>query len=323
MHTIKEYVDYIDSQISAIKYPSSPSGLYEPIKYALEAGGKRLRPMLLLAAAEALGTPQGMVINQALAVEMFHNFTLLHDDLMDRADMRHGKPTVHIKWDAPTAILSGDTMLTLAGMMVTKGNLRDKSALEILQLFNETAIAVYEGQQKDMEFETRNDVSVEEYLDMISQKTGALIAAPCLMGAILANSDRERREAFNDYGKLLGRAFQLQDDWLDTYGDPAVFGKKIGGDIMNDKKTYLLIKALADANGEQKDELLSLMGTRSPEKVERVRAIYDATGAETACRTLIEESTAEAIKAIERAELSDKATEFFRTLAEKSLTRRS
>lgn len=322
MHSVKEYVDYIDLQISAIKYPSSPSGLYEPIKYALSAGGKRLRPMLLLASAESLGTPMGMVINQALAIEMFHNFTLLHDDLMDRADMRHGKPTVHIKWDSPTAILSGDTMLTLSGMMVTKG-LRDKSGLEILRLFNETAIAVYEGQQKDMEFESRADVSVEQYLDMISQKTGALIAAPCLMGAMLANADDERRKAFDDYGKFLGRAFQLQDDWLDTYGDPAVFGKKIGGDILNDKKTFLLIKALADANGAQKDELLSLMGTRSTEKIERVRAIYDATGAETACRALIEESTAEAVKAIERAELSSKATEFFRSLAEKSLTRRS
>ncbi len=322
MHTVNEYVDYINKQISAIKYPEKPKGLYEPIRYTLEAGGKRLRPMLLLAVAEALGTPAGMVINQALAIEMFHNFTLLHDDLMDRADMRHGKPTVHIKWDAPTAILSGDTMLTMAGNMVTKG-LRDKSALGILQLFNDTAIDVYEGQQKDMNFESRNDVSVEEYLDMISQKTGALITAPCVMGAMLANSDKERLQAFADFGKALGKAFQLQDDWLDTYGDPAVFGKKIGGDILNDKKTYLLIKALADSNGEQKSELLSLMGIRSPEKIEKVRAIYDATGAETACRELIEQSTADAINALDRAELSDKAAEFFRTIAEKSLTRRS
>ncbi len=322
MRTVQEYVDYINDQISAIKYPSSPEGLYQPIKYALDAGGKRLRPMLLLATAESLGVPMGMAINQALAIEMFHNFTLLHDDLMDRADMRHGKPTVHIKWNAPTAILSGDTMLTMAGMMAIKG-LRDKSALDILRLFNETAIAVYEGQQKDMDFESRMDVSVEEYLDMISQKTGALIAAPCLMGAILANSDQERKDALNDYGKALGKAFQLQDDWLDTYGDPAVFGKKIGGDILNDKKTYLLIKALTNSTGEQKSELLSLMGTRSQEKIDRVRAIYDATGAATACRSLIDEATDDAIKALDRAELSDKANEFFRTLAEKSLTRRS
>lgn len=322
MRTVQEYVDYINDQISAIKYPSSPEGLYQPIKYALDAGGKRLRPMLLLATAESLGVPMVMAINQALAIEMFHNFTLLHDDLMDRADMRHGKPTVHIKWNAPTAILSGDTMLTMAGMMAIKG-LRDKSALDILRLFNETAIAVYEGQQKDMDFESRMDVSVEEYLDMISQKTGALIAAPCLMGAILANSDQERKDALNDYGKALGKAFQLQDDWLDTYGDPAVFGKKIGGDILNDKKTYLLIKALTNSTGEQKSELLSLMGTRSQEKIDRVRAIYDATGAATACRSLIDEATDDAIKALDRAELSDKANEFFRALAEKSLTRRS
>ena len=170
-----------------------------------------------------------------------------------------------------------------------------------------------------MDFESRTDVTIEEYLDMISQKTGALIAAPCLMGAILANADEDRRQAFKEFGKALGKAFQLQDDWL----DPTVFGKKIGGDILNDKKTYLLIKALADSTGEQKTELLSLMGTRSDEKIERVRAIYDATGAEAACRSLIEEATNEAIKAIERAELSDRATEFFRTLAEKSLTRRS
>ncbi len=322
MHTVNEYVDYINSQIGAIKYPSRPARLYEPIKYTIEAGGKRLRPMLLLAVADSLGVPMGMAVNQALAIEMFHNFTLLHDDLMDRADMRHGKPTVHVKWDAATAILSGDTMLTMAGMMVTKG-LRDKSALDILALFNDTAIDVYEGQQKDMDFESRTDVTIEEYLDMISQKTGALIAAPCLMGAILANADEDRRQAFKEFGKALGKAFQLQDDWLDTYGDPTVFGKKIGGDILNDKKTYLLIKALADSTGEQKTELLSLMGTRSDEKIERVRAIYDATGAEAACRSLIEEATNEAIKAIERAELSDRATEFFRTLAEKSLPRRS
>lgn len=321
METVKEYVGYINGRIAEMSYPPL-QGLYEPIRYALNAGGKRLRPMLLLAAAEACGAGKEQVIDQALGIEMFHNFTLLHDDLMDRADMRHGKPTVHVKWNPATAILSGDTMLTMAGQLVGRG-LHDSMLGKILRLFNETAIAVYEGQQKDMDFETRNDVTPAEYLDMISQKTGALIATPCLMGAILAGADGRCCDRLNEYGRGLGRAFQLQDDWLDTYGDPAVFGKKIGGDILNDKKTYLLTMALQNGDASQREELLSLMGTRSQDKIDRVREIYSATGSDKACRDLIEKSTAEAISALDNAGLSADAREFFRAIAEKSLSRRS
>ena len=242
MYTTEYLLNYINKAINEISYPNKPEGLYAPIKYTLDGGGKRIRPVLTLAVCDALGVDIAQAINQALGIEIYHNFTLLHDDVMDKADMRRGRPTVHIKWNEETAILSGDAMLTMASQYACI-NAGDKIA-QVMELFNRTAMEVYEGQQYDMDFESRNDVTVEEYLNMIRLKTSVLLGCACEMGALMAGASDEVKDAFYKYGVKLGLAFQLQDDYLDTYGDPAVFGKKIGGDILNDKKTWLLISAM-------------------------------------------------------------------------------
>lgn len=212
-----------------------PEGLYKPIVYGLEQGGKRLRPVILLAACDAVGGDSAKALPQAAAIEMYHNFTLLHDDVMDKADLRRGKPTVCNKWDDNTAILSGDTMLTLATQLVVDG-VEPQKAMRLLKEFNETAIGVYEGQQYDMEFEARTDVTIDEYMEMIRLKTSVLLAGAARIGAVMGDADERNANALYDFAVNLGLAFQLQDDWLDVYGDPDVFGKAIGGDIMNNKK---------------------------------------------------------------------------------------
>lgn len=213
----------------------NPEGLYKPIVYGLEQGGKRLRPVILLAACDAVGGDSAKALPQAAAIEMYHNFTLLHDDVMDKADLRRGKPTVCNKWDDNTAILSGDTMLTLATQLVVDG-VEPQKAMRLLKEFNETAIGVYEGQQYDMEFEARTDVTIDEYMEMIRLKTSVLLAGAARIGAVMGDADERNANALYDFAVNLGLAFQLQDDWLDVYGDPDVFGKAIGGDIMNNKK---------------------------------------------------------------------------------------
>lgn len=321
MTTEKEYIAYINRALSEINYPQQPSGLYEPIAYTLDCGGKRIRPMLMLAVAEALGADKSVAVNQAVGLEMFHNFTLLHDDVMDRADMRRGRPTVHVKWNEATAILSGDAMLTMASQFMGRGC--DGKLAEVLDLFNRTAIEIYEGQQYDMDFESREDVTAGEYIEMIRLKTSVLLGCACRMGALMAGGDEVVQKAFYDYGMYLGLAFQLQDDWLDTYGDPKVFGKKIGGDILNDKKTLLLITALNRADKEMKSRLVSLFGTRSDEKIAEVMAIYAALDVESECRSMICDYSAKAIACLDRAGLSPEAREFFEEIARQSLNRKS
>ncbi|WP_289645737.1 polyprenyl synthetase family protein, partial [uncultured Muribaculum sp.] len=276
MKTSAEYIDSINRLIAGIPYPEEPHGLYEPIAYTLDCGGKRLRPMLLLASCDAVGGKMERAVNQALGIEMFHNFTLLHDDVMDRADKRRGKPTVHCKWNEATAILSGDAMLTMASQLMGSG-CNDKLS-EVLDLFQGTAMEIYEGQQYDMDFESRDDVTVAEYIEMIRLKTSVLLGCACRLGALMGGADIEIQEALYRYGISLGLAFQLQDDWLDTYGDPEVFGKNIGGDIMNDKKTFLLIHAFELASPEQKAVLNDWIGKTTfvaAEKIEAVTAIYN------------------------------------------------
>lgn len=318
MHNAQQLLQYIEENITGIKYPAEPAGLYEPIRYAMQAGGKRLRPMLALAACEACGHDAARAISQALGIEMYHNFTLLHDDVMDRADMRRGRPTVHVKWNEATAILSGDAMLTMASqlMMTDAGN----HTARVMELFNRTAMEVYEGQQMDMDFEPRTDVTVDEYMEMIRLKTSVLLACACRLGAIMADATDDVQKLFYDFAFNLGLAFQLQDDYLDTFGNPDVFGKAIGGDIRNDKKTWLLISALeADSTGE----LRGLLGpTCDPvAKVARVTEIYRRLGLPEKCHHLIAGYAAKASGILDRLQLPDTSRELLQGIVDSSATR--
>lgn len=312
-------VNYINSAISKIKYPEEPSGLYEPIKYTLCDGGKRLRPLLTLATCDALGGDIDGAKNQAIGVEIFHNFTLLHDDVMDNADMRRGKATVHRKWNEATAILSGDAMLTLATQFMTKGD--GTKIWDVISLFNTTAMEVYQGQQYDMDFEKRLDVTVDEYLEMIRLKTSVLLGCACKLGAIMAGAFDSEQKAFYKYGVKLGLAFQLQDDFLDTYGDPNIFGKKIGGDILNDKKTWLLISALNEDNSGKLKEIIGNKEIAPEGKIAQVKSIYDSLNLGNRCKELMEKYATEAIDALKTVGLSDTDLEFFKKMASDAIGR--
>ncbi len=318
MKEYNEYLQIVTDAISNLRLPGQPSGLYDPIRYTLNCGGKRLRPVLALAACEAFGKEAMTAIHQAIAIEMFHNFTLLHDDVMDKAEVRRGRPTVHVKWNEETAILSGDAMLTTANMLLAvKCGERLPQALE---LFNGTAMNIYEGQQYDMDFESRTDVTVEEYMEMIRLKTSVLLGCACGMGALMADAPFETQVRFFDFGVTLGLAFQLQDDYLDTYGDPETFGKSIGGDILNDKKTWLLIMAM---NEDKSGRIKSMLGTTDdPEsKIKAVRSIYDELDLPQRIHELISAYIDTAIKCLDHLELAPEARSFFMDLALKSATR--
>lgn len=314
------FSEIVEEAIANIDYGPGPKGLFMPVEYTLEGGGKRLRPMLLLAAYKALAPDvqqDSLPINQALGIEMFHNFTLLHDDVMDRAEVRRGRPTVHRRWNESVAILSGDAMLTLATQLIACGA-GDKLG-KVLELFNRTAMEVYGGQQLDMEFESRRDVSVEEYIEMIRLKTSVLLACACKLGAIMAGASEQEADAMYRYGELLGLAFQLQDDNLDTYGDPALFGKEIGGDIINEKKTWLWINAM-NRDPERLQRVLDQKLTDYL-KIQEVRKIYDGLGLKEEAQKLIGKYADEAVKALEEASLTPEAYNFFASLALDSAAR--
>ncbi|MDE5642676.1 MAG: polyprenyl synthetase family protein [Muribaculaceae bacterium] len=313
----EKIAEAVDSIVSSYTLPESPAGLYKPIEYALDCGGKRLRPTLLLAACVASGGNMETAASAALGIEMFHNFTLLHDDVMDRADMRRGRPTVHVKWNDVTAILSGDAMLTLSGQLMAQ--VPDIVLRAVLDMYNRTAMEVYEGQQYDMDFESRSDVKVEEYMHMIRLKTSVLLAASCYIGALAGGADTSAAGAFYEYGVNLGLAFQLRDDWLDTYGDPAVFGKKIGGDIVNRKKTWLLISALRDRREELSDILAEDL--EADELIRQVKAVYDSLRLSEKCDKLITEYARKAVAALDNAGISDEDRTYFAELAMKLSSR--
>ena len=279
MKTSDEILSLINEYLDNLPYERKPAGLYDPIKYVLSIGGKRIRPTLMLLAYNLYKEDPERILSSAVACETYHNYTLLHDDLMDNASVRRGQPTVHKKWDANTAILSGDSMLVLAYERMAKCPV--EKLKPVLDLFTETALEIGEGQQYDMDFETRNDVREEEYIEMIRLKTSVLLACATKMGAILADAPQEDADNLYKFGEQMGLAFQLQDDYLDVYGDPEVFGKAIGGDILCNKKTYMLINAFNLANDEQRKRLQQWVNAENPDprqKIEAVTQIYNEIG---------------------------------------------
>ncbi len=313
----KEFLALIEKSIAGIEYPAVAPGLFKPIKYAMASGGKRIRPLLTLAAAQAFGLDPQLAIRQALAIELFHNFTLLHDDVMDRSDRRRDRPTVWRKYGEVQAILSGDALLTLATQYAADCP-ADKLS-DILSLFNRTAMEVYEGQQYDTEFERLPKVSVTRYLEMIRLKTSVLLGCAARIGAILAGADAAAQQAMYDYAINMGVAFQLRDDWLDTYGDPRVFGKNIGGDIVNRKKTWLFITANAEA-GDELREALSESRSRTA-LVGRVKKVYDKLDLSKRCEALVDRYYKKAIAALKACNLDEESEAWFAELAYKMCVR--
>lgn len=271
MKTADEILSMVNEFLANLPYERKPKSLYEPIRYVLSMGGKRIRPTLMLLGYNLFKDNPEKILMNAVALETYHNYTLLHDDLMDNADLRRGHETVHKKWDANTAILSGDSMLVLAYERMAQCD--EKHLAKVLKLFTTTALEIGEGQQFDMEFENRNDVREEEYIEMICLKTSVLLACALKMGAILADASDEDAENLYKFGEQIGLAFQLQDDYLDVYGDTKVFGKEIGGDITSNKKTYMLINAFNLANDTQRAELQKWVDAKDFDRAEKVAAV--------------------------------------------------
>lgn len=289
MKTSEELYEKVNTFIDKLTYNREPKSLYDPIKYVLSLGGKRIRPVLMLLGYNLWKDDPERILMPAVAVETYHNYTLLHDDLMDNADKRRGHDTVHKKWDANTAILSGDAMLVVAYQRLASV---DQTKLKpVLDLFTETALEIDEGQQFDIDFENRSDVKEEEYIEMIRLKTSVLLACALKIGAILANAPVTDAEALYKFGEQLGLAFQLQDDLLDVYGDTKVFGKEIGGDIMCNKKTFMLINAFNRANDAKLKELQKWCSGEKFDRKEKVAAVthlYDEIGIRQLCEAKIE-----------------------------------
>lgn len=292
MYSSAELLSNINQHIANLAYTRHPEELYAPIKYVLSLGGKRIRPVLMQMAYNLYRDDVERVLSPATAIEVYHNYTLLHDDLMDRADRRRGKETVHKVWGDNAAILSGDAMLVLAYQYMAE--VPADYLKQVMDLFSITALEICEGQQMDMEFEQRMDVKEEEYIEMIRLKTSVLLAASMKIGAILANASQDDAQRLYDFGVNLGLAFQLKDDWLDVYGDPAVFGKNIGGDILCNKKTYMLIKAMEQADEMQHQELVKWIEAATFEPAEKIAAItelYNIIGVKQLCEAKIQEYT--------------------------------
>lgn len=271
MKTADELLTQVNAFLDALPYERTPKSLYEPIRYVLSMGGKRIRPVLMLLGYNLYKEDTDKILMNAIALETYHNYTLLHDDLMDQADLRRGHETVHKKWDSNTAILSGDSMLVLAYERMAQCDSRHLA--DVLRLFTTTALEIGEGQQYDMEFETRDDVREEEYIEMIRLKTSVLLACALKIGAILADAPAEDADSLYKFGEQIGLAFQLQDDYLDVYGDSKVFGKKIGGDITSNKKTFMLINAFSHADEAQRLELEKWVNAKSFDREEKIAAV--------------------------------------------------
>ncbi|MFW5616439.1 MAG: polyprenyl synthetase family protein, partial [Prevotella pectinovora] len=318
-----EIQEKVNAYIASLPYERKPKSLYDPIEYVLAAGGKRIRPSFVLMAYNLFHDDVDRILPVATALETYHNYTLLHDDLMDKADMRRGRPTVHKKWDDNTAILSGDTMLVLAYEHLAKCD--TKYLKPALDLFTETALEVSEGQQFDMEFETRNDVAEEEYIEMIRLKTSVLLACALKMGAVVAGASDADANALYAFGEKVGLAFQLQDDLLDVYGDPKVFGKAIGGDITSNKKTFMLINAFnrADAGTRAELERWTTATEFDPaEKIAAVTEIYNRLGIDKLAEQRIKEYFEQSRQHLDELSVSDDRKAVLREYTERMMNRK-
>lgn len=290
MYSSEEILAIINKGLDDLQLDRQPFGLYKPIRYVLGMGGKRVRPVLMLLIYNVYKDDLEKALPVAIGLETYHNYTLLHDDVMDRAEVRRGHPCVHKVWDENTAILSGDSMLVMAYQLVSQ--CPAENLKEVLDLFTATALEIGEGQQYDVDFEKRLDVRAEEYIEMIRLKTSVLLACAMKLGAIMGGASEKDAQLLYSIGESVGLAFQLQDDMLDVYGDYETFGKRIGGDILCNKKTYMLIKALEGADAEQRAELegwLSATDYVEEEKISAVTALYDAIGVREICQNLINE----------------------------------
>ncbi len=320
MLRISEYSAMAESAIREISFPSGAlDALYSPISYGMQAGGKRLRPTLLLMAADAFGNCPEKAINPAVGMEMFHNFTLLHDDVMDKSDTRRGRPSVHAKWDENTAILSGDTMLTLATKKVSEVD--DSVLRPVLDTFNDQALRVYEGQRLDMDFEQLTEVALDEYIEMIKLNTGALLGAAAKIGALIGGASVEVAEKMYEFGMMLGVAFQIEDDYLDTFGNADTFGKPIGGDNNNNKKTFLRVKARSAGGPNAQALKTALSLAPGATKVKTVTRIYETMGMPAVSKAEVAAYSSKALAAIKKTTLPDDRREAFRHLIEKLIGR--
>ena len=323
MYNAEQLLNKVNDFIDHLPYDRRPASLYAPIEYVLSLGGKRIRPVLMLLAYNLFCEDPERILMQAVALETYHNYTLLHDDLMDNADMRRGHDTVHKKWDANKAILSGDSMLVLAYQRMQQCDACHLQA--VLEVFTETALEIGEGQEYDMSFETRNDVTEDEYIEMIRLKTSVLLACAMQIGAILADAPEEDIKNLYKFGEQLGLAFQLQDDLLDVYGDPAVFGKAIGGDITSNKKTYMLINAVNRANEEQRRELMHWIEAKEFDRAEKVRAVtalYDQIGIRQLCEQKINYYFDECRKYLDKVNVSNERKQMLLDYTDEMMKRR-
>ena len=323
MYSVAELTEKVTTALEQLPYDRQPQGLYAPIKYVLSLGGKRIRPVLMLMAYNMYREDVDRIMPVALGLEVYHNFTLLHDDLMDRADVRRGKPCVHKVWNDNTAILSGDNMLVMAYQMMSRC---PSSALpSVISIFTETALQIDDGQQYDMEFEQRTDVTEREYLEMIRLKTSVLLACALQIGALLGGASEADAQALYAYGEKVGLAFQLQDDYLDVYGDFETFGKAIGGDILCNKKTFMLINALAHAPEHLRSELQGWLAATEydpAEKIEAVRHIYTQVGVDQMAKEQISFYIAQAEDALHALPIAEERKEILRQWTEQLLGRK-
>lgn len=314
MTPLTSLTDFIEEAAVSYQFPSEPAGLYDPLRYFLSMGGKRLRPVLTLMTGELFEVQKEQSLNAALSIELFHNFSLIHDDIMDAAPLRRGRETVHTKWNSNIAILSGDVLLVEAYKLLAK--YPDQRLPELITRFNTTAEEVYQGQQLDMDFESLSDISEAEYIEMIRLKTAVLLGCALEFGAILGNQDATTRQLLYNFGVSLGIAFQIQDDLLDLYADPTKFGKQVGGDILSNKKTLLLLaaqKIANDANDSRVDELLLLAPTAA--KIETAQVLFKELGADKVVEQRMEEYYQEAMKQLQLLPVSEEKKEPLKSLA--------